>query len=350
MTRSALQVKFGGPRFGHPRHVRLRRSDLTKPGYGRRRSGKGFTYLDTDGTRLTDAEAIERIKALVIPPAWTQVWISPDPRGHIQATGFDAAGRKQYLYHSVWRTTRDEEKFDHALEVAERLPKVRERLCADLTTRGLSRDRVMAAIVRLLDMGMFRVGSAQYADREEDPSFGLSTLRPDHVRTRGGCVLLEYTGKSGIQHAATVGDGEVCVVLRDLKRRRRGEKRLFAYWDPKRGRWSEVDADEINEYLREISGEQMTAKDFRTWHGTVKAAEVLAEQGPQPTEAKRKKAVSHAMKEVAELLGNTPTVARASYVDPRVVERFHDGEVADVDPQAPLEKAERGVLELLTED
>jgi DNA topoisomerase I len=330
--------------------LRLRRSDLRKPGYGRRRSGKGFTYLDTDGSRLTDGEAIERIKALVIPPAWADVWICPDPRGHVQATGIDAAGRKQYLYHPVWRTTRDEAKFDHALEVAERLPKMRERLCADLTSRGLSRDRVLAAIVRLLDMGMFRVGSAQYADREEDPAFGLSTLRPDHVRTKGGCVLLEYPGKAGVMHTCSVDDGEVCTVLRDLKRRRRGEKRLFAYWDPQRRRWSEVSADEINEYLRQISGEQMSAKDFRTWHGTVKAAEVLAEVGPQPTRAKRKKAVSHAMREVADLLGNTPTVARNSYVDPRVVERFQEGEVADVDPDAPLEKAERGVLELLTED
>src|SRR3954468_2623786 len=164
--------------------MRLRRSDLAKPGYGRRRSGKGFRYLDTDGrTTLSDAEAVTRIKELVIPPAWTDVWISTDPRGHIQATGHDAAGRKQYLYHPVWRTERDEKKFDHALEVAERLPEIRSRLCADLSGRGLTRARVLAAITRLLDMGMFRVGSDQYAQREEDPSFGLSTLRPEHVRT-----------------------------------------------------------------------------------------------------------------------------------------------------------------------
>ena len=330
--------------------MRLRRSDLGKPGYGRRRAGKGFAYLDTDGRPLKDPATVERIKALVIPPAWKDVWISPDERGHIQATGYDAAGRKQYLYHPVWRTTRDEKKFEHALEVAEKLPEMRERLCGDLSSRGLTKPRVLAAIARLLDMGMFRVGSAQYADREEDPSFGLSTLRPDHVRARGRCMVLEFTGKSGVQHAAPVEDGEVCQVLRDLRRRRSGERRLFAYWDPAARRWREVTAEEINEYLREISGEQMSAKDFRTWHGTVKAAEELAAEGPQPTKAKRKKAVSKAMKEVAELLGNTPTVARASYVDPRVIERYEEGKVADVDPDAPREETEEEVLELLTED
>jgi DNA topoisomerase I len=329
--------------------MRLRRSDLSRPGFTRRRSGRGFRYLDAEGRPL-DAENVARAKALVIPPAWTDVWISPDPRGHIQATGYDAAGRKQYLYHPVWRATRDEAKFDHALEVAERLPKIRERLCGDLSSRGLSKVRVLAAIVRLLDMGMFRVGSDQYAQREQDPSYGLSTLRPEHVRTKGGCVVLEFTGKSGVEHVTSVDDGEVCQILRDLKRRRRGSRRLFAYWEGPARRWREVHAGEINEYLREISGEQMTAKDFRTWHGTVRAAEELAVAGPQPTRAKRKKAVAHAMKEVAELLGNTPTVARASYVDPRVIAAYEEGKVVDVEPDAPPEKAEEEVLELLTED
>jgi DNA topoisomerase IB len=186
---------------------------------------------------------------------------------------------------------------------------------------------VLAAIVRLLDLGMFRVGNDQYAAREEDPSFGLSTLSPEHVRTSGACVLLNFPGKSGVEHSGTIGDGEVCTVLRDLKRRRRNEKRLFAYWDNSARRWQEVHADEINDYLREISGEPMTAKDFRTWHGTVKAAAELAEAGPQPTKTQRKRAVSDAMKEVAGLLGNTPAVARASYVDPRVIEHYENGTV-----------------------
>jgi DNA topoisomerase-1 len=325
--------------------VRLRRSDLDKPGLSRRRAGRGFRYLGADGETVTDGETLDRIRALVIPPAWTDVWISPDPRGHIQATGYDVAGRKQYLYHEVWRSTRDAAKFDHALEIAGKLPEIRERLCADLSGRGLRRSRVLAAIVRLLDMGMFRVGGDEYARRDEDPSYGLSTLRPEHVRGRNGCMLLEFAGKSGVEHRASVDDGEVCQVLRDLRTRRRGQDRLFAYWDPGARRWREVHADEINEYLREISGEQMTAKDFRTWHGTVKAAEELTAAGPQTSKAKRRKAVSAAMKEVGELLGNTPTVARNSYVDPRVVERYEEGLVAD--PAAPPEQA---VLELLDED
>ncbi|MFC7532879.1 DNA topoisomerase IB [Actinoplanes sp. GCM10030250] len=317
--------------------MRLRRSDLSKPGLGRR----GKRFVDVDGSWLRDSGSIERIKSLVIPPAWKDVWISPDERDHIQATGVDDAGRKQYLYHPLWREQQDRAKFDHALEVAERLPEVRERLDKALSGRGLGRERVLAAIVKLLDMGMFRVGGEESAAREDDPTFGLSTLSPSHLRGKGGCVLLEFTGKSGVSHAATVGDGEVCAVLRDLKRRRRDCPRLFAYWDPSQRRWQEIRADAINEYLREISGEQMSAKDFRTWHGTVKAAEVLASEGPQPTRAKRKKAVAKASREVAELLGNTPTVARNSYIDPRVIEHFEEGRVAD---------GEKEVLDLLTDD
>jgi DNA topoisomerase I len=324
--------------------VRLRRSDLSKPGFTRRRSGRGFRYLDVDGTALRDALAIARIKDLVIPPAWQDVWISTDPRGHIHATGVDAAGRKQDLYHPQWRRRQDAAKFDHALEVAERLPEVRDRLRRDLIhDRGLTRARVLAAAVALLDLGEFRVGSDQSARRDEDPTYGLSTLRPEHLRARGGCVLLEFRGKSGVEHASTVGDREVCAVLRDLKRRRAGAERLFAYWDRSARRWRPVHAAMINEYLREISGEQLTAKDFRTWHGTVKAAEELAAAGPRPTPSGRKKAVSHAMKEVADLLGNTPAVARSAYVDPRVIERYDRGEVVE----SPGEEA---VLNLLTED
>ncbi|GAA2529424.1 DNA topoisomerase IB [Winogradskya humida] len=321
--------------------MRLRRSDLTKAGYARKRRGTGFSYLDSDGNALTDAATIVRIKALVIPPAWTGVWISPDDRGHIQATGQDAAGRKQYVYHPQWRADRDGKKFDHAVEVGSRLPALRKRLCADLTGRGLSRARVLAAVVRLLDMGMFRVGSDQYAQRDEDPTYGLSTLRPDRVHTHAGRVTLDFVGKSGKSHALPVDDEDVRRVLRDLRSRRREATRLFAYWDPSARRWHEVHADEINGYLREISGEQMSAKDFRTWHGTVKAAAELAAAGVQETRTGRKRAVSHAMKEVAELLGNTPAVARSAYVDPRVLDAYERGET--VDP--PTEKA---VLNLLT--
>jgi DNA topoisomerase IB len=327
---------------GHPPPVaRLRRSRLSGPGLTRRRSGRGFRYLDAAGAKVTDAATVARIKALVIPPAWRDVWISPDPRGHIQATGVDVAGRKQYLYHPDWRTARDEKKFEHVREVAARLPKIRERIRADLTTgRGLSRERVLAAIVHLLDLGMFRIGGNEYAARDEDPSYGLSTLRPEHLCTRAGQVEFCFPGKSGVEHSGTVEDGEVARVLTDLRRRRKGEERLFAYWDRHTRRWTEIHADAVNDYLKEISGERMTAKDFRTWHGTVTAATALAEAGPQPTETKRKKAVAQAMKQVADLLGNTPAVARASYVDPRVIDRYENGETVD----RPTEKEVRELL------
>jgi DNA topoisomerase-1 len=318
--------------------MRLRRSNPGKAGYGRRRSGRGFRYVDEHGQPLHDPEAVERIKALVIPPAWEDVWISPDPRGHIQATGRDAAGRKQYMYHEVWRTRQNSKKFDHALEVAAELPKLREQLCGDLSGRGLTRDRVLAAMVRLLDLGHLRVGGDESAQRAEDPSFGLTTLRPEHVRGKGGCVLLEFTGKSGISHAVSVGDGEVCQVLRDLRRRRRDQDRLFAYYEGKR--WHEIHAEDVNAYLRDAG---MTAKDFRTWHGTAAAAVSLADKGPQPTKTARKKAVAAAMRDVADKLGNTPAVARSAYVDPRVVEKFEQGEVA-------RNGGEKAVIDLLTDD
>jgi DNA topoisomerase IB len=324
--------------------MRLRRSDLSRPGYTRRRSGRGFRYLDHQGRAVRDAGTLERIRALVIPPAWQDVWISPDECGHIQATGQDAAGRKQYIYHPVWRRTRDKAKFDHALKLAARLPAVRDRLCRDLTGgRGLTEARVLAAVVRLLDLGEFRIGTDEYARRDEDPSYGLSTLRPEHVRTRGGLVVLEFTGKSGVEHSTPVADAEVATVLKDLKRRRRGEERLFAYWDPSAKAWRRVTAELINTYLREVSGEDMTAKDFRTWQGTVKAARELAAAGPQRTQKGRQKVVAHAMKEVADLLGNTPAVARVSYVDPRVVDLYNDGTVA-------AGVGEQAVLKLLTDD
>jgi DNA topoisomerase-1 len=324
----------------------LRRSDLTRPGYTRRRRGRGVSYLDPQGRPLRDPDELARLRQLAIPPAWRDVWICTDPRGHIQATGTDAAGRKQYVYHPVWRAKRDEAKFDHVLEVAAQLPALRKRLCSDMSARGLTRLRVLATVVRLLDMGMFRVGNDQYATGD-DPSYGLSTLRPEHVRANGKCMVLEFIGKSGIAHANPVDDPEVCAVLRELRRRRRGEQRLFAYWDGSAKRWHEVRSDDINGYLRETSGAELTAKDFRTWHGTVRAATALAAAGRQKSAPKRREVVSAAMRDVAELLGNTPTVARASYVDPRIVDLYQDGTVAPIDGRTPLEDAERAVLQLL---
>ncbi|MFF4880526.1 MULTISPECIES: DNA topoisomerase IB [unclassified Micromonospora] len=324
--------------------MRLRRSDPGRPGYGRRRRGKGWLFVDPAGAPVKDPDVLARLRELVIPPAWQGVWISPYPNGHIQATGVDAAGRKQYVYHPLWREKQDEAKFDHMLEVARRLPVLRERVGRDLDGRGLGRDRVLATVARLLDMGMFRVGSDQYAAGDE-PTFGVSTLRPEHARTRGGCVVFEFPAKGGIEQVRRIEDPELCQVLTNLRRRRREADRLFGYWDGRE--WRDVRSDEVNGYLRDASGGEMTAKDFRTWHATVLAATELATVGPARSMTARRKAVVAVMRAVADLLGNTPTVARASYVDPRVVDLYHDGMVAPVDPRAPREEAERVVLELL---
>ncbi|NYF58316.1 DNA topoisomerase IB [Micromonospora purpureochromogenes] len=326
--------------------MRLRRSDPGRAGYGRRRAGKGWVFLDPRGEPVRDPDELSRLRELVIPPAWQDVWISPYPNGHIQATGVDAAGRKQYLYHPEWRRKRDEAKFDHVLEVAHRLPVLRARIADDLGQRGLNRDRVLATVARLLDMGMFRVGNGQYAVGE-DATFGVSTLRPEHARSKGGCVVFEFPAKGGIEQVRRIEDAELCEVLTNLRRRRRTEDRLFGYWDGQQ--WRDVRSDEVNEYLRDASGGEMTAKDFRTWHATVLAATELATVGVQRSATARKKAVAGVMKEVAELLGNTPTVARTSYVDPRVVDLYHDGVVAPVRPDTPKPEAERTVLELLKE-
>ena len=318
--------------------MRLRRADPSSPGYTRKGRGRGFIYLDASG-RPVPADEVRRIRDLVIPPAWKNVWICPDPRGHIQATGFDAAGRKQYLYHPQWRVKRDAAKFDRVLEAARSLPAFRKRVTGDLSGRGLGSARVLAAAARLLDTGTFRVGGDAPATRDEDPTFGVSTLRPEHMRGSRGCVLLEFPAKGGIMVARSVDDADVCKVLRELRRRRKDEERLFGYWDGRS--WRDVRADEVNEYLREASGVEMTAKDFRTWHGTVEAAVSLAAEGVHSSATKRKKSVAAVMRSVAELLGNTPTVARASYVDPRVIDLYHDGVVADVGPRSGRDARDR---------
>ncbi|MGC3860876.1 DNA topoisomerase IB [Micromonospora chersina] len=327
--------------------MRLRRSDPGRPGYGRRRRGKGWLFVDPKGEPVRDPDELARLRDLVIPPAWRDVWISPYPNGHIQATGIDAAGRKQYLYHPTWREKRDEAKFDHVLEVAHRLPALRDRVAHDLALRGLRRERILATVARLLDMGTFRVGNDQYATGE-DATFGVSTLRPEHARSRGGCVVFEFPAKGGIEQVRRIEDPELCRVLTNLRRRRRSEERLFGYWDGQS--WRDVRSDEVNDYLRDASGGEMTAKDFRTWHATVLAATELATVGPQRSTAGRKRAVAAVMRSVAELLGNTPTVARTSYVDPRVVDLYHDGVLVPVQPDMPREDVEKAVLVLLEEE
>jgi len=322
----------------------MRVIDCDGPGITRRRAGTGFTYRDEDGHRVDDPDVVDRIKALAIPPAWTDVWICPDPRGHIQATGYDVKGRRQYRYHDQWRARRDREKHDRVLELARALPRLRERLARDLAGKGVGRDRVLAAAVRLLELGLFRVGGEAYV---EDGSYGLATVRKGHVRAVKGELRFDYPAKSGKRRIVTIGDPEVADVVRALKRRRRGGPELLAYKD-ERGRWVDVRSADINEYLQDALGPEFSAKDFRTWAATVLAAVALAAEEAQadddPSESQRRRAVARVVKDVAHQLGNTPAVARGSYVDPRVIERFEHGETVDDDLDGDVDGADPEVL------
>jgi DNA topoisomerase IB len=319
--------------------VRLRRSNVHGPGYRRRRAGRGFAYYDTDGSLIKD-DRLDRIRALAIPPAWRDVWICPWPNGHIQAIGIDAAGRRQYRYHDAWRARRDAEKHERVLEIAHQLPDVRDAVVAALRTRGLNRERVLATAVRLLDLGAFRVGSEQYA--EDNGTFGLATLRRDHVHVRGERTFFSYTAKGGIDREVEITDRPTATVVRQLLERPADTGEDLLAYQTEDGDWRDVTSDEINAFLKEISGAEITAKDFRTWNATVLMAATLAEVSPPKSPTARKKAVRAAYERVSEQLGNTPAVCKASYVDPRVVDRFEQGEtVADALSEAAQAEADR---------
>lgn len=301
---------------------RLRRVSVSSPGFSRRRRGKGWSYLDTGGERIVDPDVIARISALAIPPAYTDVWICPFPNGHLQAVGTDDRGRRQYRYHEQWRLEQDRAKHDRVLEVAARLPAARERVTDLLATDGLTRERVLAAAFRLLDLGFFRVGGDSYA--EENGSFGLATLRRDHVHQRGEELVFSYVAKSGKDRTAVIADPAVRDVVRSLKRRRGGGEDLLVWKE--RGRWHDVTSEDVNGFLHETIGPDVSAKDFRTWHATVLAAVALAVSLPVAgTPTARKRAVTRACAEVSAYLGNTPSVCRSSYIDPRVIDLFGDG-------------------------
>lgn len=302
--------------------VRLRRTSPDQPGWTRKRAGKGFTYLDQRGLKLAPADA-QRVKSLVIPPAWRDVWITPYDNGHLQAVGTDDAGRRQYLYHPEWRARRDAEKFDRMLLFGKGLVKARELVVTDLGREGMPLERACAAAVRLLDLGYFRIGNDVYADTHG--SFGLTTLERRHVRRFKDRLVFSFVGKSGVEHEIEIGDETVMEAVEIMRRRRSADDpRLLAY---RNGRsWRSVLPDLVNDYVRETTGLEATAKDFRTWHATVLAAASLAETTEHgETKASRKRAVSGAMKEVSSFLGNTPTLARSSYVDPRVIEAYERG-------------------------
>jgi DNA topoisomerase-1 len=301
---------------------RVHRVEPNVPGLRRRRRGRGFSYLDAVGRVVEDPQTLERIRELAIPPAWIDVWICPDPWGHIQATGVDAAGRRQYLYHQRWREWRDRLKFRRMHEFARVLPALRETVARHLELPGLPREKALATAVRLLDRGYFRVGSEAYAER--NGSYGVATLRKEHVRIEDDGVRFDFMAKGGVRRVALVRDPQVAPVLRELKARRSGGPDLLAYRDD--GRWRDVRSSDVNEYLREVTGGRFTAKDFRTWHATVLAAIALSTRADAPPSVTaRKRAVSSAIKEVAQYLGNTPAVARASYIDPRVLDRYFEG-------------------------
>jgi DNA topoisomerase IB len=341
-----------------PADAALTRSELGAPGIRRRRCGRGFRYFAPNGKLLADAAARARIKALVIPPAWEDVWICPREDGHIQAVGTDVAGRRQYRYHDEWRVQRDREKFDRMLEFGRALPRVRTAIERNLHGRELSRERVLAAAVRLIDLGFFRSGGDEYA--ADNGSFGLATIRREHVTCHRDEITFDYIGKSGKRHLETVADDLASPVVRSLKRRRSWADCDDLLVFRSGSRWHNVSAENINDYLRDISGGEFTAKDFRTWHATVLAAVGLAvSQAAAESPTARKRAIARVVHEVADYLGNTPAVARASYIDPRVIARYEDG-VTIASSLADLGKgqefgdvatkghAERAVLALLT--
>lgn len=333
--------------------MRLRRSELSSPGIKRQRRGRGFRYLAPDGSPVTEPDVLERIHDLVIPPAWRRVWICPHPTGHIQAVGTDDAGRRQYLYHPEWRRARDEEKHDRVLALASELPNVRAALQEDLRRRDLDRLRVSAAALRMIDRGVFRSGGEEYA--ETNGSHGATTLLREHVKISGDELTFCYPAKSGLVRTLSMRDGELATVLQSLRRCRTGTSRLFVYRTA--DGWHELHASDVNQRFKELAGEEFTVKDLRTWHATVLAAVFLAAQETPTSQRGTAKAEAAAIKEVAEELGNTPAVARRSYVDPRVLREFerrttirHAVRKADADGLAEEElrdRMEKAVIRLL---
>jgi DNA topoisomerase I len=327
----------------------LTRSDPHGPGITRERAGKGFRYRDPSGAEVTDPGTLQRIGALVIPPGWTDVWISPDPLGHIQATGVDSRGRTQYRYHQVWREQRDVQKFAHMLRFADALPALRSATVRDLGGRHLDRDRVAAGAVRLLDLGLFRIGGEKYA--ELDHHYGATTLQKQDVTVTRDGVAFDYIAKEGKRRTITVRDEAVRPLVRALIRSDSPSGSLFSVQDG--GTWRPLRSHEVSGYIAAHAGGHFTAKEFRTWNATVLMALLLASAEPAPTARSRKSAIAAGVRGVAEWLGDTPAVARGSYIDPRVISRYEsDGLLATI-PRLPAvlpaaEEAEAAVAALLT--
>lgn len=300
--------------------TRLRRSDTSLPAFTRVRSGRGFSYRDPSGSTITDRSLRARFEALAIPPAWTAVWIAPHAHAHIQATGFDAAGRRQYLYHPTWREQKDRIKFDRALDLAAALPRVRSQVTRALRAGGTTKERGLAAAFRMLDVGSLRIASEQYA--VEYGSHGISTLLCSHASTHATVVSLEFPAKSGQQWHSEIDDADLAAFVR--ARKRRGPAERLVTWRDEAG-WHALSPSDINDYVRERTGGDFTAKDFRTLHGSLAAALSLARHGPERSRRARALAIAAAMRDAASVLGNTAAIARTSYVDPRIVDHYNAG-------------------------
>jgi DNA topoisomerase I len=296
-----------------------------EPGITRRRSGKGFRYLSPDGKAITDERVISRIKALAVPPAWSDVRIAPSPRGHIQATGRDERGRKQYRYHAFWRRTRDQTKYDRMIPFGEALPAIRKRVREDLELPGLPREKVLATIVRVIDLTYIRVGNTRYA--KENKSFGMTTMRGRHADVTGSSIRFEFVGKGGKLVTVDVRDARVAKIVKRCQEI--PGQHLFQYLEDDGARHG-IDSEDVNDYLREISGQDFTAKDFRTWAGTVLALHALTAAESAASDVEARRIVNAAIEEVAGSLGNTVSVCRACYVHPAVIEAYLDGSLASV--------------------
>jgi DNA topoisomerase IB len=329
---------------------RLRRSDCSSQGIQRRRRGSCFSYLEAGDAPIEDEETLERVRDLGIPPAWQDVWICPDPLGHIQATGIDAAGPKQYLYHDRWQRRAAGRKFETMREFAAALPRLRRVVRRDLARDGMLRERALACAVRLLDLAFFRVGGEEYA--EENESYGLATIRREHVSIEDGEMVFDFPAKSGQRRLQSVRDAAAREAIEAMRRRRSGPEDLLVFRAD--GAWRDVRSVDVDDYIQTQIGDDFSAKDFRTWHGTVLAAVELAAEPPPRSQAAQKRAINAAIKRVAETLGNTPAVCRSSYIDPRVLDRYRDGvTIEGAGPEsAPIGertrmRLEREVLELV---
>ena len=311
------------------------------PGIRRRRSGRGFSYRGVEGHTLKDPATLQRIRRLAIPPAWTDVWICPDSMGHIQATGRDAKGRKQYRYHDLWSASRSQTKYARMAAFGRALPKIRARVDHDLSLRGPVRDKVLATAVRIMELTLIRVGNKEYA--RQNRSYGLTTLNKRHLDVDGAALIIHFRGKSGVDHRVNVRDRRLARIVRGLQELR--GQQLFKYRDES-GVLVPVESSDVNGYIREAAGDDFTAKDFRTWAGTVSAARALCREPPPASKAEAKRVVSRCVKAVAGLLGNTASVCRSSYVHPDVFDAYADGRLSGLpDPESP--QFEAAMIEFL---